>query len=29
MMGTWTIPLALGKGTIDQQRAGELRELLK
>ncbi len=29
MMGTRTIPLALGKGTIDRQRADELRELLK
>ena len=29
MMGTRTIPLALGKGTINQQRAYELRELLK
>ncbi len=29
MLGTWTIPLALAKGTISQKRADELRELLK
>jgi predicted short-subunit dehydrogenase-like oxidoreductase (DUF2520 family) len=29
MLGIWTIPLALGKGTIDQKKADELRELLQ
>ncbi len=29
MMGTWTIPLAVGKGTVSEQRADELREMLK
>lgn len=29
MMGNWTIPLAVGKGTVSEERADELREMLK